>query len=113
MSIAFDLWDTLVPLPLDAKRAAFTETSCVLGVPEGRMSWTSAQLDGVEDARRAHDGSCFREPRPDAVDTLRALRASGIQVAVLSNGTSDVRDMFRSRSSHPSCRSWSCLRRSA
>lgn len=122
-AVVFDLWKTLVPLPDDVKRQAFTETARALGMRPEELAgpWArtrvrretgplGAYLDGLREelgapwdgtrqaeamrVRRAVHGRGFARPADGAVETLTRLKALGVPVGLVSNCSSDVRDML-------------------
>jgi putative hydrolase of the HAD superfamily len=120
----FDLWNTLVPFPEAAKRQAFTQTVAALGVPEAALAgrwaqtrvlretrplaeylrwlredlaadWPPAAIDLARHARRRLHGACFTAAAVrNHAEVLGRLRAAGLRTAVVSNCSSDVRDMI-------------------
>ncbi|MFJ3876701.1 HAD family hydrolase [Streptomyces sp. NPDC090077] len=122
-AVVFDLWKTLVPLPDEVKRQAFTETAEALGLRPEELAepWArtrvrretgplDAYLDGLREelggrwdaaqqaeavrVRRTVHGRGFARPADGAVETLSALNALGVPVGLVSNCSSDVRDML-------------------
>ncbi|MFJ8162363.1 HAD family hydrolase [Streptomyces sp. NPDC096136] len=122
-AVVFDLWKTLVPLPDDVKRQAFTETAQALGRRPEELAGPWAQtrvrretgplgayLDGLREdldapwdeaqqaeamlVRRTVHGRGFARPADGAVETLTRLKASGVPIGLVSNCSSDVRDML-------------------
>jgi putative hydrolase of the HAD superfamily len=122
-ALVLDLWKTLVPLPVEVKRAAFLAAARALGEdPEvlapiwratrteretGPMDgyllklretlgrpWTDRMLATVAADRLRIHGAMFGDPLPGALALLTRAEASGRPTAVVSNGSSDVRAMF-------------------
>ncbi|MEV8099464.1 HAD family hydrolase [Kitasatospora sp. NPDC085879] len=122
-AVVFDLWKTLVPLPDEVKRRAFTDTARALGTPEAELAgpwaqtrtrretgpldgylaelreqlgadWDDARLAEAMRVRRGIHGQGFAAPAPGAVETLTALREDGLYLGLVSNCSSDVRDML-------------------
>ncbi len=123
-AVAFDLWNTLVPFPEATKRQAFTRTAAALGIPEADLAARWAQTRALRETRPVQEylrwlrtdlaagwlpqaaamaaqvrrhvhGQCFTDPAVRAsAGVLRLLRAAGLKTAVVSNCSSDVRDML-------------------
>lgn len=122
-AVVFDLWKTLVPLSEQAKRQAFEDTALVLGSTPDQLrepwqrtrrlretgdlrsyllalrqelgaDWDDEQLEQAMKARTAVHGAEFSVPAAGAVDTLTRLRAAGLRIGLVSNCSSDVRDML-------------------
>jgi putative hydrolase of the HAD superfamily len=122
-AVVFDLWKTLVPLPEKVKLSAFTETSRVLGIPpivlkkywretrnqretgdlfeylkwlNGKIGamWSEQKMMEAIEVRKKIHGSLFQIPDADAVTVLSTLRSQGIKLAVVSNCSSDVKEML-------------------
>lgn len=122
-AIVVDLWETLVPLPREAKDGAFLATAAALGVaptvlrepwtrtrPQREtgdlvtylgdlartlgLTWSPEDIAAAVAARRAHHGAGFRTPHNDGLRMLAGLRRRGVPVAVVSNCSSDVAEML-------------------
>ncbi|ASW55292.1 HAD family hydrolase [Plantactinospora sp. KBS50] len=122
-AVIFDLWRTLVPLTKDHKAAAMTATAAALGeeTPEFRAdwahtrserettalpdylaglraargaSWSAEQIERAMAARFAAHYRAFAGLRPGTRETLLALRDRGVRLGLLSNCSSDVREML-------------------
>lgn len=122
-AIVFDLWKTLVPLPDVVKQAAFNGTARALHETPSRLAdswqrsrvrretgqlreyllwlraergstWTESMIDEAMQTRRQIHGAMFQTPTQGAVKVLSDLRTAGIPTAIVSNASSDVRDMF-------------------
>ncbi|MFD9478710.1 MULTISPECIES: HAD family hydrolase [Streptomyces] len=122
-AVVFDLWKTLVPLPDSVKQRAFIETCHALGVaPQelrgpwqaGRVTrettpltdylaalrvslgagWSRAQAAEAMRVRRKNHGAGFADLSPGAVEVLSSLRQAGLRTGLVSNCSSDVRDML-------------------
>lgn len=129
-AVVFDLWQTLVPLTAQVKDQAFVDTAQALGVEPSALrplwsetrvrrettnladylvelgrrlgaGWTDADLTRAMNARKHNHGKGFADIRPETVDTVRALRQQGFQIAVVSNCSSDVRDMLAESPLYP------------
>ncbi|MER6469716.1 HAD-IA family hydrolase [Streptomyces collinus] len=123
-AVLFDLWKTLVPLPDELKRRTFEATAAALGrrpadladawkrtreVRETRPfadyldwlrdhvagSWSPAQAARAAAIRRRLHGEAFATPLPGAVEAVAVARQLGFRTALVSNCTSDVREMVR------------------
>ncbi|MFI9645553.1 HAD-IA family hydrolase [Streptomyces sp. NPDC052040] len=122
-AVLFDLWKTLVPLPEELKRRTFEATAEALGqrpeeladawkrtreVRETRpfaeyLDWLRDQVGGAwppdqaaeAATRRRLHGEAFATPLPGAVEAVAVARRLGLRTALVSNCTSDVRDMVR------------------
>jgi HAD superfamily hydrolase (TIGR01509 family) len=123
-AVAFDLWNTLVPFPDATKQRAFTRTAAALGIPEAELAARWAQTRALRETRPVQEylrwlrtdlsagwppqaaamaaqvrrqvhGQCFTEAAVRAsAGVLTLLRAAGLKTAVVSNCSSDVRDML-------------------
>jgi len=123
-AVAFDLWNTLVPFPDATKRRAFTRTAAALGIPEADLAARWAQTRALRETRPVQEylrwlrtdlsagwppqaaamaaqvrrhvhGQCFADQAVRAsAGVLTLLRAAGLKTAVVSNCSSDVRDML-------------------
>jgi len=122
-AVVFDLWNTLIPLSEDIREHALRATSDALGIKydsllriwrnarcaretmdfgeflksfcvENQLPFTLEIADAVRRARYETFGAAIMRPRDDAEVVLRILRASGFKTAVLSNCTSEVRDLL-------------------
>ena len=123
-AVVFDLWNTLVPFPEETKRRAFTQTAAALGIPEADLAarwaqtrarretrpveeylrWLRADLAAdwpphaaamAAQVRRRVHGGCFTDPAVrESAGVLTLLGAAGVKTAVVSNCSSDVRDMI-------------------
>ncbi|MEU9341256.1 HAD-IA family hydrolase [Streptomyces sp. NPDC048278] len=122
-AVLFDLWKTLVPLPEELKRRTFEATATALGqrpedladawkrtreVRETRPfadyldwlrdqvggAWSPLQAEAAATTRRLH-GEAFATPLPGAVEAVAVARRLGMRTALVSNCTSDVREMVR------------------
>ncbi|MFF4486151.1 HAD-IA family hydrolase [Streptomyces sp. NPDC001544] len=123
-AVLFDLWKTLVPLPEELKRRTFEATAEALGqrpedladvwkrtrdVRETRPfaayldrlrdqvagTWSPAQAERAAATRRLLHGQAFAAPLPGAVEAVTTARRLGLRTALVSNCTSDVREMVR------------------
>ncbi|MFF5012960.1 HAD-IA family hydrolase [Streptomyces sp. NPDC001165] len=123
-AVLFDLWKTLVPLPDELKRRTFEATAVALGqrpedladawkrtreIRETRPfadyldwlrdhlagTWSPAQAAQAAATRRRLHGEAFATPLPGAVQAVTAARQLGLRTALVSNCTSDVREMVR------------------
>lgn len=123
--VVFDLWNTLIPLSNELKQKAFIETAAVLGVkPESLKKtwqdtrpyretqhllkyfhwlnneldagWSDEKIHRAMEVRRTVHGSAFRTPDANAFEVLESLKSNGIQTALVSNCSSDVREMILS-----------------
>ncbi|MBN3554024.1 HAD-IA family hydrolase [Fictibacillus nanhaiensis] len=128
--VIFDLWNTLVPLEDDLKEHAFNETAIALQLDpftlkkpwtETRIQretsdlyqylhwlkedrgffWTNELIVKGMQARKNIHGSAFRVPEKGAVQVLKELKQLGIRIGVVSNCSSDVRDMISSSTIMP------------
>jgi len=118
-AIVFDLWDTLVPFPLDQWDELTRALADALAVPHDRLRtvWDTEAHQRMtrpmeECLRRAglalgavieetfvseemsrrqrfHE-ACLMRPRPEALPTLKRLRDAGLRIGMVSNATSDV-----------------------
>jgi putative hydrolase of the HAD superfamily len=124
-AVIFDLWRTLVPLTSSHRSAALRSTASALGCADRDQfdrtwratrawretralpvylrdlrratgaGWSSSQLDAAMTARREAHFAAFSEVRPAVRETLTGLRALGFRLGLVSNCTSDVREMLR------------------
>lgn len=117
-AVVFDLWDTLVPLPKTLRERGSKALTAALGAPpetfatawsDTRVERETGELEPVaaricrdlgltlsDDAVRAAlqtrisiQREAFAAMRPDAVSTLRMLRAMGVRVGLISNCTDE------------------------
>jgi len=124
-AVVFDLWKTLVPLPDDVKQGAFDATARALGEDpiifaepwqrtrkrreteplraylnwlrcDLETTWSEVMIDDAMRTRRQIHGAMFDAPTPDAVEVLKDLRERRLQTAIVSNASSDVREMLDS-----------------
>lgn len=121
--LLFDFWETLVPLPATTKRRAFFETAATLDEDPRllRPMWTATRhhretqdfdlylqwlastlgrnwsLDTRESAARARrriHGEMIQRAASDVIPKLDRLRAAGARLGLVSNCTSDLREML-------------------
>ena len=124
-AVVFDLWKTLVPLEDDVKKQAFQETAQALNLDPEQLKepwaktrirretgdleeyfhwlrdelgadWSDETISTAMQVRRRIHGAAFQTPDPHAVEVLRSLREQGMPIALVSNCSSDVRDMIAS-----------------
>jgi putative hydrolase of the HAD superfamily len=123
-AVIFDLWDTLVPLPARVRAAAVERMAQALELPAAALrdawaaTWTRRATGHLEPivadiyrevtghslaqeqiatalrARREVHAPAFA-PAPAAAEALRALRAEGVRIGLLTNCTSDTPDLWR------------------
>lgn len=123
-AVIFDLWRTLVPLTSAHRSAALSGTAAALGCPDRDefdrawratrglretlplptylrglrwatgARWSSAQLDAAMAARWEAHFAAFSEVQPTVRETLTGLRDLGFRLGLVSNCTSDVREML-------------------
>lgn len=122
-AVLIDLWETLVPFPVELKQEAFRATAEVLGtLPESLRdlwvstrqlreamalraylgmlndqlggNWSDQQIETAMAVRRASHSKAFARVRPEAVPAFRTLRKMGIKLGLVSNCTSDIPDML-------------------
>ncbi|MCK6258992.1 HAD family hydrolase [Fictibacillus sp. KIGAM418] len=123
--VIFDLWNTLVPLSDQIKQQAFIETSATLDLEPQKLinpwsetrsrretgdlyqylswmrdelasGWTEETILNAMNVRRDIHGSAFESPDFEAVYVLDRLKKNNIRIAVVSNCSSDVRNMISS-----------------
>ncbi|MFJ5269783.1 HAD-IA family hydrolase [Streptomyces sp. NPDC088358] len=123
-AVLFDLWKTLVPLPEELKRRTFEATAVALGQRPDDLAdvwkrtremretgpfatyldwlrdqvagaWSPAQAEEAAATRRRLHGEAFATPLPGAVAAVSVARRLGLRTALVSNCTSDVREMVR------------------
>ncbi|WP_339133901.1 HAD-IA family hydrolase [Streptomyces sp. f51] len=123
-AVLFDLWKTLVPLSEELKRRTFEATAAALGqrpedladawkrtreVRETRSfatyldwlrdhvggNWSAVQGRDAAATRRRLHCEAFATPLPGAVEAVALARRLGLRTALVSNCTSDVREMVR------------------
>ncbi|MCM3666375.1 HAD family hydrolase [Mesobacillus subterraneus] len=121
--VVFDLWNTLVPLPNHLKEQAFRETSATLGYDDNEFQspwavtrtkretgdlleylywlrnelsaeWSNETINAAMEVRKTIHGSAFLNPDREAIEVLRTLKMNGYKVGLISNCSSDVRDMI-------------------
>ncbi|MDH6111838.1 putative hydrolase of the HAD superfamily [Kitasatospora sp. MAP12-15] len=129
-AVVFDLWKTLVPLPDEVKRRAFTETARALGQSPQQLAgpwsrtrvqretgplsrylaalrvelnadWDEDQATEAMRVRRTTHGAGFATPALGAVQTLSRLHQGGLRIGLVSNCSSDVRSMLDSSALAP------------
>lgn len=122
-AVIFDLWNTLIPLPETIKERAFRETASVLGTNPSLLigpwvetrahretrdlleyffwlrgilgaDWSDEDIKEAMRVRKSIHGMAFQTIDEDTVKVLRALRARGLKTAVVSNCSSDVRELL-------------------
>lgn len=124
-AVAFDLWRTLVPLSTERKTSATLRIAEALGESgnEGffrawretrreretselsdylhwlrslrAARWSEDMLDAAIAARREVHFEAFSHLRTGTVETLQHLRRLRVRLGLISNCSSDVRDMLR------------------
>ncbi|MGW1070798.1 HAD-IA family hydrolase [Streptomyces aureus] len=121
-AVLFDLWKTLVPLPEELKAGTFGATAEALGQRPGdladawkrtrevretrpfpdyldwlrdqvRGTWSPVRAREAAATRRRLHGEAFATPLPGAVEAVALARRLGLRTALVSNCTSDVREM--------------------
>ncbi|MFE2531339.1 HAD-IA family hydrolase [Streptomyces sp. NPDC059371] len=123
-AVLFDLWKTLVPLSEELKRRTFEATATALGQHPAELAdawkrtrevretrpfttyldwlrdhvggtWSAVQAQDAAATRRRLHGEAFATPLPGAVEAVALARRLGLRTALVSNCTSDVREMVR------------------
>ncbi|WP_135548533.1 HAD family hydrolase [Paenibacillus cymbidii] len=122
-AVVFDLWNTLVPLPDWLKDYAFRETTTILQTDplllkeawsQTRTSretmnlftylkwlrsyldakWSDEEMTAFIRLRKAIHGTAFCNPDEETVNVLKSIKSMGIPTALVSNCSSDVREMI-------------------
>lgn len=122
-AVIFDLWRTLVPLEPTHKVRAMDGLAVALGCDNDNFrrawaetrvqretrtldryldelatalgtSWSNEALTAAKEARRSAHYAAFDNVRDGAREVLEHLRASGISLGLVSNCSSDVRQML-------------------
>lgn len=122
-AVVFDLWNTLIPFPDELKKHAFQETTLALGVDpvafkevwsrtrikretgdlltyfhwlrhEINADWSEKTIRNAMNIRKKIHGSAFSTPDSDAVEVLKELKRKGYKIALISNCSSDVKEMI-------------------
>ena len=121
-AVIFDLWQTLVPFPVESAKALYGQMAEAVGAPRAQFEevwlsgrsardtgpmadsvrWVFGQL-GLEDADPQTIISLRRDwtresfiPRPDAVSTLEELRRRGHKLGLITVCSDDVVELWDS-----------------
>ncbi|PIC04420.1 HAD family hydrolase [Anoxybacillus flavithermus] len=129
-AVIFDLWNTLVPMSNQVKQQAFKEISRALGFDpevleepwketrsrretsnlseyfywlrrELNSNWSDENILKAMRVRKRIHGSAFQTPYIDAGNVLKTLKVHGFRTAIVSNCSSDVREMISSSMLEP------------
>ncbi|MED1902237.1 HAD family hydrolase [Bacillus sp. 22475] len=124
-AIVFDLWETLIPFPKSLKTKAFLETAKTLNYEPSQLkphweatrriretinledyfyylrneinaNWSDHTIKQAMEVRKSIHGSAFENPDVYALYVFYTLQKKGIKTAVISNCSSDVREMLMS-----------------
>ncbi|MDN4617918.1 HAD family hydrolase [Paenibacillus sp. PsM32] len=122
-AVVFDLWNTLIPFSDELKSHTFQETTLALGVKpaafkgvwsrtrikretedlltyfqwlrhEINADWSEETIQNAMNIRKKNHGSAFFTPDSDAVEVLKELKRKGYKLALISNCSSDVKEMI-------------------